>query len=89
MVYGIAAIAHLRSYPPVSIASFMLMENISNLFLFRGIFICDFQEFKMVIDRTQSEPSALTSEASQGDIPTLVRRWLLPIEQCPGFLFLD
>ena len=39
MVYGIATIAHLRSYPPVSIASFMLMENISNLFFFSAAYL--------------------------------------------------
>ena len=54
MVYGIATIAHLRSYPPVSIASFMLMENISNLFLFRGIFVSNFQVFKMIIKHRTS-----------------------------------
>lgn len=40
-------------------------------------------------NRIQNELSFLIPIISQEDIQTLVRQWLLPIETCPGFLFLD
>jgi transposase-like protein len=40
-------------------------------------------------NRTQNEPSFLTSITSQEDNPTLVRRWFAPIQKCLGLLCLD